>query len=406
MRIIVYEHLSGGGYCGKPIPPMLLAEAFAMLRCITTDFKAAGHTVTVLLDSRLSSLNPPLDADFVVPIFYPNEYERFLHCIAQINDAVYIIAPETGNVLEDLLNQIEKMGIISLNCQSKAVGKVSNKSELYESLEKAGFLIPKTLIFEKAISIELLKSKITELGFPLVFKPIDGVGACGLSLVQDESQIGNALEKIFAESTSSRFLVQEFVEGESVSVSLFSNGTKSMAVSLNEQLIQISGVKDDACYQGGIIPFEHPLKDDAFALAEKAVSLFAGLRGYIGVDLVLTKKSALVVDINPRLTTSFVGLRTTASFNFAEALLNSIISGELPKTITFSGYSYFHKYCTQKISIESYRETLKLPAVVSPPFPLAEAEISCSLILGYGRTLKDARLAVEESKKQLDTIIS
>jgi predicted ATP-grasp superfamily ATP-dependent carboligase len=406
MRIIIYEHVSGGGYCGKPIPPMLLAEAFAMLRCITKDFKAAGHTVTVLLDSRLSVLNPPLDADFMVPIFYPSEFELFLRCIAQINDAIYIIAPETSKVLEDLLNQIEQMKIISLNCKSKAVGKVSSKSELYESLEKAGFLIPKTLVFERGISVELLKSRISEVGFPLVFKPAVGAGACGLSLVKNESQIDRALEKILAEPGDSRFLVQEFIEGKSVSASLFSNGKKAVPVSLNEQLVQISGVKEDSYYQGGVIPFEHALKDDAFALAEKAVSLFEGLRGYIGVDLILTKKAVLVVDINPRLTTSFVGLSTIASFNLAEALLNSIISGELPKTTPFSGFSYFSKHCAQKLSIESYRETLKLQAVISPPFPLEEAEISCSLILGHDKTVKDACLALEESKKQLDTIIS
>ncbi len=76
MKILVYEHVSGGGYAGQDISPSVLSEGFGMLRCLVEDFKAAGHEVTVLIDSRLSKLNPPIDADCIVPIFYPNEPEK------------------------------------------------------------------------------------------------------------------------------------------------------------------------------------------------------------------------------------------------------------------------------------------------------------------------------------------
>ena len=95
MKILVYEHVSGGGYAGQDISPSVLSEGFGMLRCLVEDFKAAGHEVTVLLDARLSKLNPPIDADCIVPIFYPHEPEKFLISIAKINDAIYVIAPET-----------------------------------------------------------------------------------------------------------------------------------------------------------------------------------------------------------------------------------------------------------------------------------------------------------------------
>ena len=61
MRILVYEHVSGGGYAGQPISPSVLSEGFGMLRTVVSDFKAAGHEVTVLLDARISKLNPPID---------------------------------------------------------------------------------------------------------------------------------------------------------------------------------------------------------------------------------------------------------------------------------------------------------------------------------------------------------
>ena len=138
MKVIVYEHVSGGGYAGQPIPPSVLSEGFGMLRCIVEDFKAAGHEVTVLLDARLSKLNPPIDADCIVPIFYPEEPEKFLNNIAKINDAIYIIAPETGQTLQSLVELAEKTGKTSLNCESQAIGKVADKAVLYEKLQKLG----------------------------------------------------------------------------------------------------------------------------------------------------------------------------------------------------------------------------------------------------------------------------
>ena len=102
MKIIVYEHVSGGGYAGKQISPSILSEGFGMLRKVVSDFKDAGHEVTVLLDNRLSNLNPPLNADCKVPVFYFEEPKEILTSLAKINDAIYVIAPETGKTLQSL----------------------------------------------------------------------------------------------------------------------------------------------------------------------------------------------------------------------------------------------------------------------------------------------------------------
>ena len=52
-----------------------------------------------------------------------------------------------------------------------------------------------------------------------------------------------------------------------------------------------------------------------------------GLLGYVGVDLVLGDAADgsrdYAIEINPRLTTSYVGLRALADFNIAEAMLRA-----------------------------------------------------------------------------------
>ena len=407
MKVLVYEHVSGGGYTRQPIPLNILAEGFGMLRGIITDFKKGGHKITVLLDARISKLNPPIDADFTVPITYPQEPKKFITNISKSIDAIYIIAPETGQILQSFVELAEKSGKFSLNCESSAIAKVADKAELYKTLAKDGFQTPKTIILSRKDSAnkvkELIKGKIK---FPIVIKPVDGIGCGGLSNVKEETLIGKAIAKVKAESASKHFIAQEYVQGKSTSVSLLSNGKKAFALSLNQQNVTLSEPSGVSSYDGGVVPFDHFRKHQAFNLAQKVVESIHGLRGYVGVDLVFDEKRIFVVDVNPRLTTSFVGLREVAGFNVAQTIINSVLKNEFPANNEIKGFSYFSKIETLLPSITAFQKTIISDKVISPPFPLNETNKTYSLLLGKGKSLKNAYLQLEEAKKSLFNIIS
>jgi tyramine---L-glutamate ligase len=406
LKILVYEHVSGGGYAGQDISPSALSEGFSMLRCLVEDFKVAGHQVTVLLDARLSKLEPQINADNIVPILYFHESEKILISTAQINDAIYIIAPETEQTLQSFVKLAEKTGKISLNCESHAIEKATDKTVLYEVLQKLG-VSPKTVIL--GVNDDLLKIKETikkELGYPLVVKPAEGVGCSGLSLVNEEIQLAGAIAKISAESMSKCFIAQEFIRGEDASVSLLSTGKKAKALSLNKQSLHLAGPEASSSYEGGVVPLEHWLKQEAFKIAEKLTETFSDLKGYVGVDFVFTEHKPFVVDVNPRLTTSYIGLRKVVRFNIAEALVNAVLKRTLPARLENEGFAYFLKIETSKPTIAAFQKTLKLASVISPPFPLSENKKSIALIIGEGTTLIEAKLNLEEAKKRLNNIIN
>ena len=157
MKIVVYEHTSGGGYSDQLISNNVLAEGFGMLRTVTSNFKKAGHKITVLLDNRLSKLDPPINADFTELIFKPQEVQNNLSNVAKINDAILIIAPETGKTLQSLIELVEKTGKISINCKSQAISKVANKAILYQILKKNQIPIPKTLVLNCKYKVSKIK---------------------------------------------------------------------------------------------------------------------------------------------------------------------------------------------------------------------------------------------------------
>jgi predicted ATP-grasp superfamily ATP-dependent carboligase len=77
------------------------------------------------------------------------------------------------------------------------------------------------------------------------------------------------------------------------------------------------------------------LNDRAQRLARRAIAPVDGLSGYVGVDLVLGAagdgSEDVAIEINPRLTTSYVGLRALAEFNLAEAMLALALGRPLPE---------------------------------------------------------------------------
>jgi formate-dependent phosphoribosylglycinamide formyltransferase (GAR transformylase) len=125
----------------------------------------------------------------------------------------------------------------------------------------------------------------------------------------------------------------------------------------------------------------------------------------VGVDLVLSKDKVFVVDVNPRLTTSYVGLSRVASFNVAETIVNAIMKGEFPIKPETTGHVSFSKLETPKPTINAFNRTAQVCGVVSPLFPLNDNQKACGLIAGQGDSMEQARLQLEEAKKRVLNII-
>jgi predicted ATP-grasp superfamily ATP-dependent carboligase len=179
-----------------------------------------------------------------------------------------------------------------------------------------------------------------------------------------------------------------------------------LAISLNKQSVQLVTPEAASSYEGGAVPFDHPLKREAFKMAEKAAGSLAGLRGYVGVDLVLAEGKPFVVDVNPRLTTSYVGVSRVAGFNVAEAMVNAVLKNKLPARRESNGFVYFSKVGTSKPTVSAFQKAARINGVISPPFTLDDNSKATSIVAGHGESLEDARLRFEEAKKRLLNIIS
>lgn len=402
MKLLVYEHVSGGGFVEERLSPSTLSEGYGMLNSLISDFKAAGHNVTTLLDSRIKAFNPPIEADNITSISSSNELNKKLKKLSESVDAIYVIAPESGQTMQKL---VETCGGLSLNSQTSAIEKASNKTTAYQLLKRNGLAVPETVMINLNDDLGHVRRITEQLGFPLVFKPTNEIGCCGLSVVENETLMPAAIKKIAQESSSKHFLAQKLIRGINASVSVVSTGKKALPLTLNRQMVILASPFEKSSYNGGVVPFDHMLKAEALRAAKRAVESISGLRGYLGVDMVLTESGPVVMEINPRLTTSYIGLRKAVNRNLAQVIIDTVLRRRLPEGMRSEGYALFSKVKAPPNS-SVLAETYKFKEIVSPPFPTASNEPAYTLIATHSNKLKSAQTAFYRAKKNLLSLLS
>lgn len=92
-------------------------------------------------------------------------------------------------------------------------------------------------------------------------------------------------------------------------------------------------------YLGGRLPLSPPLAERAQRLALATMAAMPTTVGYVGIDLVLgvadDGSEDTVIEINPRLTTSYVGLRAACRENLAAAMVEAACGGR--PTLSWTG---------------------------------------------------------------------
>ena len=280
--ILVFEYFTASGEKDKCI----ISEAEALIFALLDDLKDFNIDL-VINESYEGAVK---DYENVNPIFIDVDVVDWLKDNAENFTKAIFISAENDNNLFNITEILEKNNVEIYNSSADACLKSSDKSLSYEALSN---IVPQPRTFRFKIdpkgywkrAIENLHEKwqaedpLTQL--KLIIKPLTGVDCEDIVIIEKIEDLTLDLDKIFR--PGSRVIVQEYVEGTDISVSLISDGKKAIPISLNKQFVEL---KDDkARYLGGELPFESEYRDEAFEIATKAVESIDGLKGFVGVDL-------------------------------------------------------------------------------------------------------------------------
>ena len=230
---------------------------------------------------------------------------------ADAADFSLVIAPEIDGVLRLLTSELRSCRAVLLAPSDEFISITSNKHTTAQHLHAADVLVPEAILLPA--DAERLPADFT---YPAVLKPLDGAGSQHVLLVEgpgDEPPPYPWPRRL-----------ERLCLGTPASVACL---TGPGVLHILKPCLQRLSTDGRFTYHGGEIIRDRMLMQRALTLAKSAMEVLPPAASFVGIDMVLGPaedgSEDAVIEVNPRLTTSYVGLRRAASCNLAQCLLKA-----------------------------------------------------------------------------------
>ena len=306
MKVFLCEYICSGGFAALPteqVAESLRCEGAAMMTALAFDLSEVAEVV-VAVDPRLRPDLPSCQQQEVQG--GRSVWSQWARA-AQGCDAAIVIAPEVDGILAKAVGMLRAAGVNVIAASGDFLRVASDKRLTARALGGGGVPHPTTLL----PNVPGTRKKLQQAE-AFIVKPRDGAGT-------QEIQVYDDFE-IAVQMADEDDLIQAYVRGTPASVAVIVSGN---------QLSVLPAVSQEICgenrsYLGGSGPLDDGQQRRAAALAQRALAAMPpSARGFIGLDLVLDEigNHDVVIEINPRLTTSYVGLRHIVAGNLAARVL-------------------------------------------------------------------------------------
>jgi len=309
MKIFVFEYISGGGMNDQVLPESLIREGDMMLQALTKDLTAQfGVELYITRDYRLSEhFFLQFQNIHLIDVAKDSDIKSIFTALCHQCDAVWPVAPESDDILAELCDIVVASKTRLLNSAAAAVKITGNKLTTYSFLENKR--IP--VILTKTLSGYLWQPSDT-----CVIKSVDGVGCENSFLINNKAEYENITASII---NSNDYIIQPYVKGKSISLSCLFNNGRAWLICCNEQKIKVE--KQQFLLSACIVNIAMEQKQILCEIIDAIADAIPGLWGYVGVDLIMASTGPIILEINPRLTTSYAGINAALGINIAESVL-------------------------------------------------------------------------------------
>ena len=324
MRLLLYEWCCSGGMQSDIARDILrkipledfLKEGGLMLEALACDAeKNADLDITVMVDATLPVTKVPHFSEHITVEKVPAGTNRSsLLAVASQSDQIILIAPETHGILLQSLIAIEQAGFGDrlINCPTPFVHAASDKQTTSVMLAAAGIPTPAGCTLPAGGSFP------TGFRLPAVLKARESAGCDGLRIIQNRSDFATP-------ETDSR--LECHIAGIPGSVCCLCRAESIIPLLPFEQMF--TDALQPVYIGGRLIHKEY--HDRMQSLAVRSIEALnkatqTKAHGWVGVDMILGSRDDgnddRVLEINPRLTTSFIGLSRGQQGGIIHPLLN------------------------------------------------------------------------------------
>lgn len=320
MRLLIYEWCCSGGLEGPDArsvvgggedPEPLAREGRAMFRALVADaVRDGGFEVVALAEESLGLDLPAAVRRIGVP---PGREIESLLAAAVAADLAIVVAPETAGVLAARVATVRAAGSRVLAATDAFIRLATDKQATVDALAAAGVPVPagRSLAIGEPVPAAFIR--------PAVRKARASAGCDGLVVIHP----GDPLPCPAPVATR----LEAWCAGTPVGVSCLLGPAGIVPVAALAQRFSAGPLPS---YEGGEPLADAVIRGRAERLATGAVAALLRRQdgvppaGWVGVDMILGLRpdggDDRVLEVNPRVTTSFVGLAAAAASSLVRAM--------------------------------------------------------------------------------------
>ncbi|OFK60931.1 hypothetical protein HMPREF2811_03455 [Globicatella sp. HMSC072A10] len=253
----------------------------------------------------------------------------------------------------------EQLGLKSLNYETACI--CTDKHLMAEKLINAKVSTPNYFYLD--ITKELNINDFTKLNFPIIIKPTDSSGSRGVIKVENINDISEAVNYSSEISKNKKLIVQEFIEGEEVSVEcLVNDGEISVVQVTDKETTGSPHFVELGHKQPSRLPEE--VIEKINDLAKDAIKVLNINNSAAHIEMRIEDGTPYIIEVGARLGGDFITSHLTplsTGTNMVQAIIDisldekPIISSE---TIGYSRVFFFSKNVTDT-NLEKIKEKYK-----------------------------------------------
>lgn len=259
----------------------------------------------------------------------PGEFNACFEATLGTVDLVWLIAPESDGTLmalSELCYEYHEKGTLFIGCGFDATLIGTSKTLCYEALHAANIYTLPVYAGEDLMQPDFFEALVKHDVSSWVAKPEDGAGCEGIRLFDG---LGDLKSWIAQEERYLHYLAQPYQQGVAASFSMLCRNGKAWLLSCNQQHIDCDGsrFKLSGVTVNGLSSYWQRFE----TIARKIAKMLPDALGYIGVDVIVDTENnnkIYVIEINPRLTTSYVGLADALACNPAKLVLDCVLNDQ------------------------------------------------------------------------------
>jgi predicted ATP-grasp superfamily ATP-dependent carboligase len=325
--VFVYEYLSGGGApdeaAADPATQHLYHQGRSMRDAIVADLVEIDEV-------EVTCATVGDDCPVAAPQLRYASPERgqpareFVRTMARSHDLVWVVAPESEAVLATLAAAVPPEQWIG--CDRSTIALTASKSLTARHLAQSGI----------ATTQPWRPGEPVVTSERWVVKPDDGAGTCETQMFASFEAAQRELRRRAEHGQVA--VLEPWIEGASLSASMLCGALGAEVLAINHQNIDVDE-RGQVWFRGvniDVVDRASPLGDQIETVALQVARALPGLRGFVGCDLVAAAQGPVVIEVNPRLTTAYVGLSRRLARNLARDVLAMFRVGLAQRTNLFS----------------------------------------------------------------------